>query len=133
MSKYVVNDTETGNWVLYKGESKRAAIEAILEDLASDEPAMWDLYENDERIWCGKTDTVNELKFMHRIRIGKQLADLRKERGLSGEQLAEITGKCHQTVYKVERGAWAVSVDILEEFCEALDAELVVRKKEAVK
>jgi transcriptional regulator with XRE-family HTH domain len=69
----------------------------------------------------------------HRKRIGKQLADLRKERGLSGEQLAEKIGKCHQTVYKVERGAWAVSVDILEEFCDALDAELVVRKKEAVK
>ena len=60
------------------------------------------------------------------------MADLRKERGLSGEQLAEKIGKCHQTVYKVERGAWAVSVDILEEFCEALDAELVVVKREKI-
>lgn len=130
MSKYVVNDTETGNYVLYDGESRKAAISAILDDLASDEPAQWDLYENGERIWCGKTNTENELRYMHRIRIGQQLAELRKEQGLSGEQLAEKIGKCHQTVYKVERGAWAVSVDILEEFCDALDAELVVRKKE---
>ena len=66
----------------------------------------------------------------HRKRIGKQLADLRKERGLSGEQLAEKIGKCHPTIYKVENGRFAASVDMLAEFCDALDAELVVRKKE---
>ena len=130
MSRYVVNDTETGNWVIYDGDSRKEAIETILEDLEGVKMAQWDLYENGVRIWCGKTDTENELRYMHRIRIGQQLADLRKERGLSGEQLAEKIGKCHQTVYKVERGAWAVSVDILEEFCDVLDAELVVRKKE---
>ena len=130
MSRYIVNDTETGNYVLYDGESRKAAISAILDDLASDEPAQWDLYEDGERIWCGKTDTENELRYMHRIRIAQQLAALRKERGLSGEQLAEKTGKCHQTIYKVENGRFAASVDMISEFCDALDAELVVRKKE---
>lgn len=52
------------------------------------------------------------------------------ERGLSGEQLAEKIGKCHPTIYKVENGRFAASVDMLAEFCDALDAELVVRKKE---
>ena len=56
---YTVNDTETGNGTIYVGTSIEVAIEAILED---DDPEMWDLYRNEERIWCGKVDTINDLK-----------------------------------------------------------------------
>ena len=58
-SVWRVDDTETGNYTIYIGLDKEEAINAILED---DEPESWDLYGDDERVWCGKTDTINELK-----------------------------------------------------------------------
>lgn len=54
-----VEDTETGNYVIYIGSEKELAIESILED---DEPELWDLYCDGERVWCGKVDTIAELK-----------------------------------------------------------------------
>lgn len=54
-----VEDTETGNAVIYIGESLPEAIGTILSDK---NPEMWDLYAGDSRIWCGKTDTIKELK-----------------------------------------------------------------------
>lgn len=54
-----VEDTETGNAVIYIGESLPEAIGTILSD---ESPEMWDLYAGDSRIWCGKTDTIKELK-----------------------------------------------------------------------
>lgn len=56
---YTVNDTETGNGTIYVGTSIEVAIEAILED---DDPEMWDLYRDEERIWCGQVNTIAELK-----------------------------------------------------------------------
>lgn len=54
---YTVNDTETGNYMLYSGFSLADAVNAILEDGGE----TWDLYRNDERIYCSQTNTLSEL------------------------------------------------------------------------
>lgn len=56
---YRVEDTETGNWVTYVGESLDEARETILED---ETPEEFDLYLGEERLWCGKLNTIDELK-----------------------------------------------------------------------
>ena len=56
---YTVNDTETGNCTIYCGTSLDTAKEAILED---EDPEAWDLYIDEERIWCGQVNTIGELK-----------------------------------------------------------------------
>lgn len=55
---YEVNDTETGNCVIYRGANPEEAKEAILSD---DDPESWDLYKDGERIWCGEIDTLSDL------------------------------------------------------------------------
>lgn len=62
-SVWRVEDTETGNYVIYIGSDKTSAIEAILED---DEPELWDLYGDEERVWCGEIDTIDELKELNK-------------------------------------------------------------------
>lgn len=58
---YEVNDTDTGIWIIYRGANLSEAKEAILSD---EDPEQWDLYKDGERIWCGATDLVSDLKYM---------------------------------------------------------------------
>lgn len=64
----------------------------------------------------------------HRKKIGQQLAALRKEKGLSCEQIAEIIGTYRQTISKIENGKWSVSLDLLEKYANALNAEITISK-----
>lgn len=61
--------------------------------------------------------------------VGRQLAELRKQRGLTTLQLAEMCGLNHSNIGKIERGAYNVSVDILGKVCEALDAKIKIEDK----
>lgn len=56
----------------------------------------------------------------HRVRIGQQIAELRKKRGLTLKQLAEISGITFQNITKIEHGRYNVSIDILKKLCDAL-------------
>lgn len=66
---YRVVDTETGNYCIYDGYFLESAFEAIKDnakvdnELAGDfeDAELFDLYDGEERIWCGKTDTIEEL------------------------------------------------------------------------
>ena len=64
----------------------------------------------------------------HRKRIGRQLAALRTEQGLSCEQVAEKIGTCRQTISKIELGKWSVSLDLLEKYASALGAKVTIEK-----
>ena len=66
---YKVVDQETGNQCIYEGQYLLKAFEAIRYAAQSENEYAeefqdyedWDLYKDDERIWCGKTDTIEEL------------------------------------------------------------------------
>lgn len=62
---YRVEDTETGNAVVYKGEDLQEAVAEIYADIKSGDPVGLDLYCDDVRIWCSKTNSTDEL-----LRIG---------------------------------------------------------------
>lgn len=64
----------------------------------------------------------------HRIRIGQRLKEIRKERGMTATELAELCGLSQTTISKVENGRWSASVDILSKICEVLDARLDIVK-----
>ena len=68
---YMVSDSESGNYVLYNGNSLVEAKEIILNSIEDDkisdgEIIELDLYCNENRIWSGKTNTESELKFLNR-------------------------------------------------------------------
>lgn len=63
---------------------------------------------------------TEEQKQENRLRIGGQVAAIRKEKGLSIRELAEVCGVTAQNITKIEHGKYNVSIDILEKICEAL-------------
>ena len=61
-----------------------------------------------------------------RYSIGRQLAEIRKERGLTVRQLAELCGIGYASISRLENGNYNASIDILTKICEALDADIQV-------
>ena len=63
----------------------------------------------------------------HKIRIGKRIAELRKERGLSQFQLAQLTGIDSSNIGKIELGKYNPSLEILSRIGNALGVEIDFR------
>lgn len=56
-----------------------------------------------------------------RERIGKRIAEIRKEKGMTQEELANAAGIDRTNVAKLERGKYNVSYDILSNVAASLD------------
>lgn len=65
-----------------------------------------------------------ERTISYREQIGRQVAELRAKRGMTAQQVADLSGVNRVNVTKIERGAYNVSVDILGKVCAALGARL---------
>lgn len=59
-------------------------------------------------------------------RIGQQLAELRNERGYSNRALAELCEVNFRSISQIENGKYNVSIGILSQICDALDAEIQI-------
>lgn len=62
----------------------------------------------------------------YREQIGQRIAQLRKERGLTQEQLSELTGLDRTNIAKIENGKYNVSIDILNKVCVSLGAKIKI-------
>lgn len=60
-------------------------------------------------------------------RIASQVADRRRELGLSQQQLAELTGTTQSAIARLESGGRPPRIDTLLRIASALDCELDVR------
>lgn len=60
----------------------------------------------------------------HRELIGQRIAQLRKEKGLTQEQLSELTGLDRTNIAKIENGKYNVSIDILNKVCVSLGTKI---------
>lgn len=56
----------------------------------------------------------------HKIRIGKRIAELRKERGLSQTKLAQLTGFDRGYIAKIELGTFDIGIENLSKISNAL-------------
>lgn len=65
-----------------------------------------------------------------RERIGERLAELRKAKGLSMRQLAEMSGVNFANIYKIENGRYNVSIDILGKICDALGCRIELKEEQ---
>ena len=65
-----------------------------------------------------------------RAEIGRCIAELRQERGLTTQQLADLCGINRVNISKIENGRYNVSIDILGKVCEALGAKIQIVEKE---
>lgn len=72
---------------------------------------------------------MNEINQENRMRIGGQVAAIRKKKGLSIRELAEACGVTAQNITKIEHGKYNVSVDILGKICEALGCRIDIEEE----
>ena len=55
-----------------------------------------------------------------RQRIGQRIADLRKQRGITQQTLADVTGMQRNHISRIESGKYSVGFDTLQTIAEAL-------------
>jgi transcriptional regulator with XRE-family HTH domain len=60
-------------------------------------------------------------------RIAEQVAERRKELGLSQQQLAELTWTTQSAIARLESGGWPPRIDTLLRITNALDCDLDIR------
>lgn len=66
-----------------------------------------------------------------RERIGKRIVEIRKEKGLSSYELAELTGLKQPNIMRIESGRYSTGLDLLSKIANALGYEIdFVRKDE---
>jgi transcriptional regulator with XRE-family HTH domain len=56
-----------------------------------------------------------------RYEIGKKIAELRKEKGISQSEMAELIGTKQTTISKIEAGKWNFSIDFINAILLKLD------------
>ena len=58
------------------------------------------------------------------LKLGKRITSLRKERGMTQEDLEEASGKMKNTISNLERGLYDVKISTLISVAKALDVSL---------
>ena len=83
----------------------------------------------DSRLTAHRNDNQFTLEYgsNHKIRIGKRIAELRKEKGLSQFKLAQLTGIDSSNIGKIELGKYNPSLEILSRIGDALGVEIDFR------
>lgn len=56
-----------------------------------------------------------------RERIGKRIAEIRKQKGISQAQLSELTGIAPGNIARIELGKYSTGIDILSKIAQALN------------
>lgn len=64
---------------------------------------------------------------MKKQSIIAQLRDLRKQRGLTQKQLADMIGQTQQRIAEIESGEFSPSLETLKPILKALNAELLIK------
>jgi len=67
---------------------------------------------------------MEQAKKKARYAIGKRIAELRKERGVSQTQLADAIGMAQPNLANIEAGRYSTTIDVLERIADALGAKL---------
>lgn len=65
----------------------------------------------------------------NRALLGQQLTDIRKERGLTQQQVADASGMQRPHIARIEAGKYNVGIDILAKVAAALGCSIEVTPK----
>lgn len=69
---------------------------------------------------------TEEEKIVHRKKIGGMIAEIRKSKGLTQEDLSLMTGLDRTNIAKIENGKYSVGIDILGKIADALGVEIKI-------
>ena len=62
----------------------------------------------------------------YREQIGQQIAHIRKEKGLTQDQLSKMTGLDRANIAKIENGRYNTGIDIIGKICDELGVEIKI-------
>lgn len=66
----------------------------------------------------------------YREYIGRRIAQIRKGKGLTQEQLAKLTGYDRTNIAKIENGRYNTGIDIIGKICDALGCRIDIIEEE---
>ena len=66
----------------------------------------------------------------HREQIGKRIAQLRQQKGLTLRQMADMCDVTFQNINKIENGKYNVGIDILGRIADALEVDIELIEKQ---
>lgn len=66
----------------------------------------------------------------YREEMGKKIAQLRKERGLTQDQLSQMTGLDRANIAKIENGRYNTGIDIIGKICDALECRIELKEEQ---
>ncbi len=72
----------------------------------------------------GEGDMIRESPENERERIGRRIAETRKEKGLSQMQLSELTGITSKNIANIEAGKYNTEIDTLAKIAKALNCKI---------
>ena len=64
------------------------------------------------------------MNMVERQRIGMRVAEERRKRGLTQQQLADMTGMKQANIARIEAGKYSVRFDTLQAIAEAMDMKV---------
>ena len=70
-----------------------------------------------------------EKNIEQRIRIGKEVMQLRARSNLTQQQLSDKSGVTRANISKIEAGRYSVGFDVLQRVAEALDSDIKLVKR----
>ena len=70
-----------------------------------------------------------EKNIEQRIRIGKEVMQLRARSNLTQQQLSDKSGVTRANIAKIEAGRYSVGFDVIQRVAEALDSDIKLVKR----
>ena len=67
---------------------------------------------------------IKQIHMTENERIGKRIAEIRKENGISQVRLAKETGMHQSVISRIESGKHAISINVLNRIAKALDVKI---------
>lgn len=102
----------------YTGGRRKLSLEVI--------EAVIQAFPNISAEWLlrGEGDMIRESPENERERIGRRIAETRKEKGLSQMQLSELTGITSKNIANIEAGKYNTEIDTLAKIAKALNCKI---------
>lgn len=64
-----------------------------------------------------------------RQRMGNEIAEMRKKKGLTQGELAERCGMAQSHISRIEKGYYSFGFDVLQSVAEAMDCTITIAEK----
>ena len=83
-------------------------------------------YDEGLAVYGGKGDREDQRIFQQeqRVRIGKRIRELRKEKNIEARKLAELASIDAANLSRIEQGRYSVGLDVLSKIALALGAKI---------